>query len=136
VDISQSLIPPDPPTPPTKTSEALRADLRSAISQLDHLKEVWRQQKQQLLGQNAALQDAAQKLDAEVRSARDEVKRVVERERTGLQKKAGIQGVSQDAIALWLALTTRTGARKREKRHCRARNRAQGRASTTEIVHN
>jgi predicted RNase H-like nuclease (RuvC/YqgF family) len=101
VDISQSPIPPDPPTPPTRTSEALRADLRSAISQLDHLKEKWKQQKQQLLGQNAALQDTAKKLDAEVRSARDEVKRAVERERTGLQKKAGIQGVSQDAITLW-----------------------------------
>ena len=53
-------------------------------------------EKKQLLGRNAALQDAANKLNAEVMSARDEVKRVVERERSGLQKKAGVQGVSND----------------------------------------
>lgn len=56
------------------------------VSHLDALKQQWTEEKQHLLGEKAVLQDAAKRLDAQIRNAKDEVK--TERAR------AGSQGVS------------------------------------------
>lgn len=58
LDVSRSGLPSNPPTPPTKTSDALRLDLRAVNQQLDSMKQRWEDEKRQLLGEKAVLQDA------------------------------------------------------------------------------
>ncbi|KII85948.1 hypothetical protein PLICRDRAFT_114966 [Plicaturopsis crispa FD-325 SS-3] len=89
VEIAQSSLPTNPPTPPTKTSEALRANLQSVNAQLDNMKRQWEEEKRQLLGEKAVLQDAADKLNHQVRVAKDEVKKT---ERAGEKARVGLQG--------------------------------------------
>ncbi|OAX40162.1 hypothetical protein K503DRAFT_738032 [Rhizopogon vinicolor AM-OR11-026] len=78
LDMSRSGLPSNPPTPPTKTSEALRLDLRAVNQQLDSMKQRWEDEKRQLLGEKAVLQDAANRMNMEVRNAKDEAKRAAE----------------------------------------------------------
>jgi len=99
LDLSHVTIQSDPPTPPTKTSEALRVNLRSVNDQLDMLKKRWVDEKNQLLVEKAALQDAAKRLNVEVVTVKEEAKRVFEREKTGVKQKAGIQGVACHFLA-------------------------------------
>jgi len=66
---------------PTKTSEALRANLHSVNAQLDMTKKQWEAERQQLLGEKAVLQDAAKRLNLQIRNAKEEVK--VERAKAG-----------------------------------------------------
>lgn len=83
----------EPPTPPTRTSEALRKNVQSLNTHLDTLKVQWEDEKRQLLGEKAVLQDAANRLTAEVKDARAEVRRVAENEKAGERSRAGVQGV-------------------------------------------
>ena len=76
--MSHSGLPSNPPTPPTRTSEALRLDLRAVNQKLDVMKQRWENEKRQLLGEKAVLQDAANRMDMEVRTAKDEAKRAAE----------------------------------------------------------
>lgn len=78
LDVSHSGLPSNPPTPPTKTSDALRLDLQVVNQQLDAMKLRWDNEKRQLLGEKAVLQDAANRMNMEVRSAKDEAKRATE----------------------------------------------------------
>ena len=82
--LDDSSIGSEPLTPPTRTSEKLRADLESVNAQLASMKKQWDEERRKLVGDNAALQDAAKRLNAEVRQAKNE------NEKT----KAGMQGVS------------------------------------------
>lgn len=79
----------EPPTPPTKTSEKLRADLKAITEQLANMKQQWDGERRKLLGENASLKDATNRLNAEVRQAKSDVRRLADTERT----KAGTQGV-------------------------------------------
>ncbi|KAG1734078.1 uncharacterized protein EDB91DRAFT_620776 [Suillus paluster] len=81
LDISHSGLPSNPPTPPTKTSEALRLDLQAVNKELDTMKQRWEEEKRHLLGEKAVLQDAANRMHVEVRSAKDEAKRAAEASR-------------------------------------------------------
>ncbi|CCM02679.1 uncharacterized protein FIBRA_04784 [Fibroporia radiculosa] len=92
LEMSTSSLLSEPPTPPTKTSEALRANLREVTSQLASMKKTWQEEKRQLLGEKAVLQDATTRLNAEVRDAKNEVRKLVETERAGEKARAGIQG--------------------------------------------
>lgn len=74
----------EPLTPPTRTSEKLRADLDAVNAQLASMKRQWEEERRKLVGDNAALQDAAKRLNAEVRQAKNESEKT----------KAGMQGVS------------------------------------------
>lgn len=85
-EVTTGHLPSEPPTPPTKTSEGLRANLLSVNAQLDTMKKQWETEKNKLLGEKAVLQDAAKRLNLQIRSAKEEVK--TERLR------AGSQGVS------------------------------------------
>jgi myosin protein heavy chain len=79
--VSYSVLPSNPPTPPTKTSEALRLDLHAVNKKLDTMKQRWEEEKRHLLGEKAVLQDAANRMNMEVRSAKDEAKRATEASR-------------------------------------------------------
>ncbi|KAH9951077.1 hypothetical protein B0H21DRAFT_855438 [Amylocystis lapponica] len=82
----------DPPTPPTKTSEALRANLRAVNTELVSMKKAWEDEKRRLLGENANLQDAAHQLDAQVRTAKDEIRKLAETERANERARISVQG--------------------------------------------
>lgn len=92
-------LPTEPPTPPTRTTEALRSELREVNAQLESMKRAWEDEKRKLLGENAVLQDAATRLNVEVRNAKDEIRKFADAERLGEKARAGIQAVS---IARWL----------------------------------
>ena len=70
----------DPLTPPSKTTEALKAELRSVSKELALMKKGWQEEKRQLLGDKAILQDATHRLNAQVREAEE---RAADRERAG-----------------------------------------------------
>lgn len=80
----------EPPTPPTKSSEKLRADLQAVTEQLASMKHQWDDERRKLLGENASLKDATDRLNAEVRQAKSDMRRLADTERT----KAGSHGVS------------------------------------------
>ncbi|KAF9466148.1 hypothetical protein BDZ94DRAFT_1341734 [Collybia nuda] len=92
LEISRDYLPTEPPTPPTKTSEALQANLRNVNSQLEVMKKEWADERRQLVGEKAVLQDAANKLNVQIRNVKEEVRKVTENERAGEQTRAGIQG--------------------------------------------
>ncbi|KIY44938.1 hypothetical protein FISHEDRAFT_67199 [Fistulina hepatica ATCC 64428] len=58
-DISRSGLPTEPPTPPTRTADTLRADVRSLNNNLARMKKQWDEERTKLMGEKAALQDAA-----------------------------------------------------------------------------
>ena len=82
--------------PPTRNSEVLRAELREVNAQLDNMKHTWETERNKLLGENAVLQDAATRLNAEVRDAKDELRKYASAERAGERARADIQSVSGD----------------------------------------
>ena len=82
--------------PPTRNSEVLRAELREVNAQLDNMKHTRETERNKLLGENAVLQDAATRLNAEVRDAKDELRKYASAERAGERARAGIQSVSRD----------------------------------------
>ena len=86
-------LPAEPPTPPTRTSEALRSELREVNMQLDTMKCSWEDERKKLLGENAVLQDAATRLNAEVRDAKDELRKYANAERAGERARVGVQSV-------------------------------------------
>jgi hypothetical protein len=91
MEIENSNLPTEPPTPPTKTSEALRANLQSVNSHLAEMQKEWRKEKSQLLGEKAVLEDATNRLNMQVRDAKDEVKRIVEAGRAGEACNKGVR---------------------------------------------
>jgi uncharacterized protein (DUF3084 family) len=87
------MLPSEPPTPPTRTSETLRANLHSMNAHLESMKAQWEEEKGKLLGEKAALQDAAKRLNLEVRTVKHETKRITETDRASEKLKAGVEGV-------------------------------------------
>ena len=51
-------------------------------------------ERRKLLGENAVLQDAATRLNAEVRDTKDELRKYASAERAGDRARAGVEGVS------------------------------------------
>ncbi|KIL69166.1 hypothetical protein M378DRAFT_70128 [Amanita muscaria Koide BX008] len=90
-------LPDEPETPPTRTSEALRTELRSVNSQLENLKKQWEDERRQLVGENVALQDAADRLNAKIRNAQEEARRAYESGRVGEKAKASVEGELEKA---------------------------------------
>lgn len=87
-------LPAEPPTPPTRTTEALRSELKQVNAQLDAMRQTWEEERSKILGENAVLQDAASRLNVEVRNAKDEIRKYAEAERRGEKARAGVEGVS------------------------------------------
>lgn len=59
----------DSAAPSARPSEMLRSELREVNTQLQSMKVQWEKEKRQLLGEKAALQDAAEKLSTKVRDS-------------------------------------------------------------------
>ncbi|CDO73312.1 hypothetical protein BN946_scf185008.g74 [Trametes cinnabarina] len=92
LEASTTSLPSEPPTPPTRTTEALRSELEELNTQLESMKRAWDEERKKLLGENAVLQDAATRLNVEVRHAKDEIRKYADAERLGEKARAGIQG--------------------------------------------
>lgn len=80
----------EPPNPPTNTTEKLREDLQAVNDQLSSMKRQWDDERRKLVGENATLKDATHRLNAEVRQAKSDMRRLADTERT----KAGTADVS------------------------------------------
>lgn len=83
----------NPPTPPSKTSEALRENLQTVNQQLAGLKKQWDDERRQLLGEKAVLEDAAHQLNLQVLNAQAEVQRMSQTERAGQKARATVESV-------------------------------------------
>ncbi|TFY56456.1 hypothetical protein EVJ58_g7633 [Rhodofomes roseus] len=81
----------EPPTPPTKTSEALRVQLQQVNTQLASMRQQWEDEKRQLLGDNAVLQDAANRLNTQVRDTKRELKKLADTGKAGEHARASVQ---------------------------------------------
>src|ERR1700761_1086292 len=86
-------LPTEPPTPPTKTSDALRANLRTVTTQLQETRQQWENEKRKLLGEKAVLQDAANRLNVEVREAKAEANKASEAHKADGRLRQDIQVV-------------------------------------------
>ncbi|KAJ7066450.1 hypothetical protein C8F01DRAFT_1365974 [Mycena amicta] len=97
MDAFNATLPSEPPTPPTKTTDALRSDLRSVNDNLTKMKKQWEEEKDRLLGEKAVLQDAANRLNIKVRTVEDEARQVGATKKTTEKLKAGIEGELEQA---------------------------------------
>ncbi|OJT11389.1 hypothetical protein TRAPUB_12084 [Trametes pubescens] len=97
LEASTMSLPAEPPTPPTRTTEALRSELKQVNAQLDAMRQTWEEERSKILGENAVLQDAASRLNVEVRNAQDEIRKYAEAERRGEKARAGVEGELEKA---------------------------------------
>jgi myosin protein heavy chain len=72
---------------PVKTSEALEDEFRAVNRELASMKKQWQEEMRQLLGDNAVLKDAAERLNLQMRDARE---RAEHKERTHEKARAGV----------------------------------------------
>jgi hypothetical protein len=100
LEVSHMTAPSERPTPPTRTSEALRENLRVVKTQLDGLKNKWVAEKGQLLDEKTAPEDAANQLNAQVLDVREEITRVSEAKRDGEKKRISALEVSPSFCCL------------------------------------
>ena len=75
---------------PAKSSDSLRAELQVVNRELASMKVQWQEERRQLLGDNAVLQDAANRLNLQVQDAKD---RAEQKERRGEKARSGVLGV-------------------------------------------
>ena len=75
---------------PVKSSESLKAELQAVNKELASMKKQWREEKRQLLGDNAVLKDAANRLNHQIRDAKE---RVEQTERRSEKTRNGVLGV-------------------------------------------
>ncbi|KAH9074702.1 hypothetical protein EDB83DRAFT_2352798 [Lactarius deliciosus] len=74
---------------PAKSSESLRAELQVVNGELALMKEQWQEERRQLLGDNAVLQDAANRLNLQVQGVKE---RAEQKERRNEKARSGILG--------------------------------------------
>jgi chromosome segregation ATPase len=134
MDLSASLALTEPPTPPTRTSEALRTDLRAVNAELERMKGAWAAERRRLLGENAALareSEAAAVAGSELDKAKAAVgafEAQLAAERARLRALTAEKGAAERARADVLAQLRRTDADaegvKRELGRAKAENAA------------
>ncbi|KAL0576236.1 hypothetical protein V5O48_005746 [Marasmius crinis-equi] len=88
---SKENLPSEPPTPPTKTSEALKANLRSVNDQLAEMKKYWDEERRQLQGEKNVLQDATNRLNKQVRETREEFSKASELQKVDTKLRQDLQ---------------------------------------------
>ena len=131
---SMMSLPAEPPTPPTRTSEALRSELKEVNEQLDAMKRSWEQERKKILGENAVLQDAATKLNADMRNAQDELRKYASAERASERTRASLQNVSRICDPENYTHIS-IGARPGQADDARSRSRTQGRTQSSSCAH-
>jgi hypothetical protein len=75
---------------PVKSSESLKAELQAVNKELDSMKKQWREEKRQLLGDNAVLKDAANRLNHQIRDTKERAEKT---ERRSEKTRNGVLGV-------------------------------------------
>lgn len=91
----------EPPTPPSRTTEVLRQNLQAVNEELAELKAQWKEEKKQLVSEKAVLQDAANRLNAQVK---EEARRLAETERKGEKKRMTVENVSTRIVGVNLSV--------------------------------
>ncbi|KAH9940729.1 uncharacterized protein BXZ73DRAFT_42510 [Epithele typhae] len=76
---------------PTRSSETLRSELKEVNTHLDTMKRSWEEERKRLLGEKAVLQDAATRLNAEIRDAKSELRKHATAERASDRARASAQ---------------------------------------------
>ncbi|KAF9073179.1 hypothetical protein BDP27DRAFT_1319010 [Rhodocollybia butyracea] len=125
-EAAHDTLPTEPPTPPTKTSEALRTNLRTVNSQLQETRKQWEDEKRKLLGEKAALQNAANRLNAQVRDAKEEATKASEAQKASGRQRQDIQG---DLDMARLTIAELESDLKAERARLRAMSTEQNRVS-------
>lgn len=92
LDTSKDRLPSEPPTPQTRTTEVLRQNLQAVNEELADLRRKWQEEKMQLVNEKAVLQDAANRLNAQVK---EEARRLAETERKSEKKRLTVENVSR-----------------------------------------
>jgi hypothetical protein len=87
-------LPTEPPTPATKTSNELRTELKNVNIHLSTLKSEWENEKQKLLGEKHVLQEAANRLNMQMRNAEEERVKASSLHRADQKQSADVQTVS------------------------------------------
>jgi hypothetical protein len=80
-----------PPVSSNRTTEILRQDLETVNKELAELKSLWKEEKKNFVSEKAVLQDAANRLSAQVK---EEARRLAETERKGEKKRLTVENVS------------------------------------------
>jgi myosin protein heavy chain len=75
---------------PAKTSETLKDELRAVNRELASMRKQWQEERRQLLGDNAVLKDAANRLNLQIQDVRERAER---KDRTHEKTKTGVLGV-------------------------------------------
>ena len=89
--MDNSRLPLEPSVSQITTAEDLRRDLQTVNEELNGLKKKWKEEKKQLVNENAVLQDTANRLNAQVK---EEARRLAETERKGEKKRLTVENVS------------------------------------------
>ncbi|KAI0255954.1 hypothetical protein BJV78DRAFT_1279159 [Lactifluus subvellereus] len=79
---------------PAKTSETLKTELQAVNRELASMKRQWREERRQLLGDNAVLKDAANRLNLQIQDAKE---RAEQKERRGERARNGVLGELDEA---------------------------------------
>jgi predicted nucleic acid-binding Zn-ribbon protein len=75
---------------PAKTSENLKDELQAVNRELASMKKRWQEERRQLLGDNAVLKDAADRLNHKIQDAREQAE---QKERKHEKARTGVLGV-------------------------------------------
>ena len=99
-------LPHEPRTPPTRTSQVLKANLQSVNSHLNKLRRQWEEKKKKLLGAKAVLEDAANRLNGQVKGSKEEAKKIPESNRIIENSRTNTQSVRAAHACAYIWLTT------------------------------
>lgn len=126
-------LPHEPPTPPTRTSEALKANLQSVNKHLDGLRNQWEEEKKKLLGEKAVLEDAANRLNGQVRHSKEEARKIAESKRVSEKFRTNVQSVCSHSVAIYILTNDYTGAGQSQIHHFCSGERTRLRAFSFKI---
>jgi DNA repair exonuclease SbcCD ATPase subunit len=93
LDISTSSLLSELSTSPGPTTEVLQSQLRAVNDQLEAMKIEWSNEKRRLLGEKAALQDTAQRLNAQIRETQSVAQKAAQAEAAGKKARSSIEAV-------------------------------------------
>lgn len=83
--------------------------MQAVNKHLDGLKTQWEEEKKKLLGEKAVLEDAANRLNGQVKSSKDEVRKIAESNRVSEKSRANVQSVRARAVAVYASTDVYVG---------------------------
>jgi myosin protein heavy chain len=91
---------------PAKTSESLKEELQAVNRELTSMKKTWQEERRQLLGDNAVLKDAANRLNLQMQDVKE---RAEQKERRHEKARTGVLDVWR-FLSLWNASLIRSNS--------------------------